>query len=645
MTATAARDGGSSVAVRTFQVASIIGLWLLMRPYAGIVHDARIYVGRAMADLHPATIGAELAFVRDGQSGFSLFPRALTAAVGSIGPGPAALCVTVLGLAVWLGAAAFMLSRLYRGASLWASLVCLAALPAAYGSHEVFSWAEPFATPRIFAEAASLAALGLLIDGRRFWALLALAAGVAVHPLMTLPTLAAGLAYLGVSDRRWRVFALACVGLGLAAAAVAALAGLPLLSRLTQVIDAQWLAILEARTPYLFPNLWTGGSWALLACQATTLALAYGGASDRQRALIVATSLTCAAAILATAIVPTLLVIQLQLWRAQWLTSFLGAAMFAAAVAPLWRRDGAGRAAVLMLACAWIGRETLAFAAVCCGLALVLGLFPRARDLPRAVPIAITVFGGAAIAGLVGAEMLGFSRVVRSSPPDTWNLLHRLASTTPSRAMMTAMAVAAVAGFVPRAVAARTAALAGSMGLTLVAVLYWDARPPFDRMVESGAASSLTARLPPGGGEWVDGSGKTWLLTGRPEWWSSRQGAGVVFDRTLAVEWNRRYEALHAAGLETSLARLFDHPEDAGPPTMISGAGLSAVCNLAGGPEWVVAPVSRLDPSAMGPGVAVWRSPAPFHLFNETAKRLAEVRDFAIISCPPDGGGSQKEAP
>jgi hypothetical protein len=48
-------------------------VFLLSRPYPGIVQDAYIYMGRALADLDPDGIGRDLMFVHDGQFGFSLF--------------------------------------------------------------------------------------------------------------------------------------------------------------------------------------------------------------------------------------------------------------------------------------------------------------------------------------------------------------------------------------------------------------------------------------------------------------------------------------------------------------------------------------------------------------------------------------------
>jgi hypothetical protein len=63
----------------------VLSVFFLSRPYPGIVQDAYIYMGRALADLDPNGIGRDLMFVNDGQFGFSLFrylAKAMAAVLG-----------------------------------------------------------------------------------------------------------------------------------------------------------------------------------------------------------------------------------------------------------------------------------------------------------------------------------------------------------------------------------------------------------------------------------------------------------------------------------------------------------------------------------------------------------------------------------
>src|SRR3954454_19629092 len=64
--------------------------WALTHPYARIIHDARIYIGRGMAVFHPAGLGRDRMFVDDGQFAFILFPLLIRGLVAHLGPGAAA---------------------------------------------------------------------------------------------------------------------------------------------------------------------------------------------------------------------------------------------------------------------------------------------------------------------------------------------------------------------------------------------------------------------------------------------------------------------------------------------------------------------------------------------------------------------------
>ncbi len=614
---------------------SIACLWMLFRPYAGIVHDAPIYVGRALADLSPHSVGLEFAFLHDGQSQFSLFPRLLAWLVRQVGVSVAAETVAAVGLLLWVLAAAYLLSRFFRGVGLWAALACLAALPGDYGGHGVFSWAEAFATPRIFGEAASLAALALLMDGRRAAAACLLAVGLSLHPLMALPAGAAGGVYLGLSDRRWLLLFPVALILGVAAA----LWGAPVAGRLFQGIDREWLFVLEQRVPYLFPTRWPAVSWSLVVCQATTLALARREASPKLRRLIDAIVVVGALGVLVGAASSTLLIVQLQLWRAAWLASFLAAALFAACAAGLWRRGAASRATVVMLAAAWVGRETLSFAAFSCAVALVLAFVPRAKTLPPLALRLIWIYGLLAVAVLSLIDIGHLFRMREALAFGPWLAAPAVFSTSAVRLGLTAIAVWAILRRNPLrtpAWAALTATMAAAAGVVLCSQL-WDARAPFVRMLETKAgAPPLAATLGAGSVEWLDTSldisGNSWLLTGAPEWWSLRQGAGAVFDRQLAVEWERRFKVLSGAGLVASdLDRLVRPPTDR--PPVVSESGVRQACRANDGPTWIVAPTWRVEPRALPKSTAVWRSPAPYFVPEPAGGRTVAVWTYAIFSC------------
>ncbi|MCC2103475.1 MAG: hypothetical protein KDJ20_05235, partial [Hyphomicrobiales bacterium] len=55
---------------------TLAAFYALEHPYAGILGDAKIYMGRALADLDAGGVGRDLMYRLDGQSQFSLFTPA-----------------------------------------------------------------------------------------------------------------------------------------------------------------------------------------------------------------------------------------------------------------------------------------------------------------------------------------------------------------------------------------------------------------------------------------------------------------------------------------------------------------------------------------------------------------------------------------
>src|SRR5262245_21759135 len=103
-------------------------VFALSRPYAGIVGDARLYISRGLADLDPAGVGQDAAFLNDGQSGFSIFPPLLDRLIALMGPSDAAQMLTAVGLAVWF-LALVALARSIETRSRWTIPLVVAVLP------------------------------------------------------------------------------------------------------------------------------------------------------------------------------------------------------------------------------------------------------------------------------------------------------------------------------------------------------------------------------------------------------------------------------------------------------------------------------------------------------------------------------------
>jgi hypothetical protein len=619
-TLAARREAPSALALAA--AVAVPAVWLLAHPYVGVARDAVLYIGRAVADLDPAGVGRQLDFAHDGQSGFTAFRPLARLAVAALGPGAAALALTAAGLAAWIAAAAFLMSRFAKGPLLWAALVAIAVMPADYGDLGVYRYAEALATPRLLAEALGLAALGWLVRGRRVPAFALLLAAAALHPLIALPAWAVALVLLGLEDKRWLLAGAAAAAVAVAAAAM----GAPLADRLFQTFDPAWRAVVTLRTPPVFVVLWAPDSWALVACQLATVLLAAVGAERGLRVLLLAAAGVAAGAI-AASFLPSLLIVQAQPWRAGWLLAVLAAGALPLAAAALWRPrapgDGSpGRAALALLAIAWLGRGSLALAGPAAAAALALGLWPARRYFPRLAVIGLW----AAVVGLaLGTEGVRLAAAATAYAADPrFSLTPLLLSGLPASVLVAVTAFVAVRPPGPAARRFGGLALAGALAALAAGLWAWDDRPPFTRWAESVARNPpLRPPLRSGTVYWVGFYAESWLVTGLPEWWSRYQGGGVVFDRGQAMEWSRLGTIAHAARLVFAHDRLGN----------VSGGALTSLCRAPDGPDWVIAAVAALERPALAERAWPWRAGAAQRLIAADGKTAVMVRDYAIFAC------------
>jgi hypothetical protein len=235
----------------------------------------------------------------------------------------------VTGLSLWLAALAAVAAQLARGRALWAMLACTAAVPLAYSYW--FRVGEPHATPRIFAEAAILAGLAVMLSGRRLWALPPLLVAAMLHPVMALAGFGVLFLTLCAHDRRWLWAGLALAALVLVAGAL----GAPMAERLFARMDAAWLEVVRARSKVVLPTTWPAREWGRMALQLATVAIAASLLTGPRRvvlgAIAVVAALGAVLTVLAGDWLGSLLVIQVQPWRAIWVAAAIAPACLCSA--------------------------------------------------------------------------------------------------------------------------------------------------------------------------------------------------------------------------------------------------------------------------------------------------------------------------
>lgn len=561
------------------------GVFLLARPYEGFVHDARLYLGFAVAPLDPSGIGSDLLFQADQQSGRSLYPPLLRALVDAWSPSMAALLTTAVSLGLWFSGLCVMVRALWPAlpASGVAALVMVAGtIHTYYGGSTTFHYAESFASPRVLAESLVLWALSRAVRKQWIAAVGLLALAMLVHPLMAIGA-GAVVAWMAITGVRWRATLLATVALGATAV---------VLSAMTDVVeffpfrtfDAEWLAVLDAMGSLVFLHNWEPLDWARMAVHLCTATMAWTVLSPASRPLSAAVVLVSVGGLVLTwagaDVAHNQLVTQAQPWRALWLLAVMASLWLGLLIQHCRRMaavsytalDGYRRTAVVLLVLAWFMLATSPSAATLAFLAVLLWWLPVVRpslELPARLPALLILVMPVLLLALVGTEAWVVGNVYAASP-DASLLWHwpTIVASGVMRLLGFALAWFLLDGDATTRDLDRSAAEGGptlrasgtnltwqmvSVAMLGSALCVFDSRAEFERELErrldwrvaaerSERPPAIVDDLPPGPVFWPDGEMETWAFFGRPGYASVIQGTPRVFSRSLAIQWADRWK-------------------------------------------------------------------------------------------------------
>lgn len=621
--------------------------WVLTHPYPGLIGDASVYVGRALADLDPSGIGRDMVYVHDGQSRFSIFPLLLDHLVPTIGTNALGLGYSFLSMALWMAALAAFASRYVPKHLIALVVLGLAVLPTAYGAPQRFSFSETIVVPRPLAEVLVLFALTLLASRRTLPALAMLCVATLIHPLMSLAGWGAAALVLCSEDRRWiGVFAA-----GALLIVAGALAGLPLLHRLVTLMDPALKSFAQDRSPLLFPSEWPTAYLGLVAAQAASLLIAASFLTGRARVILIAALAVGVLGIAAQMIfgdwLSLLLVIQGQLWRMAWLTAALGAFALVLCVFSLPRNGARGMATLALLVLAWLSNETPEGAGFFAAAALALH-FAGARVSPSIARILAVALWTIAIGEGFGLNLHYFA--------GWWSFVSQIPADGPHHIgflwlrRYPALPILALALFF--AFSRRKPKLMGSLvaltalGLTTAAALAFDDRGLYEKLIDRQYRPPELMRATsgrPGEILWIDGAADAWYLAGRPQWGANQQGISTIFSAELVEVWRSRMQFLIDQHLAAAQAiATFHIPSQAELP-YVTEAGVTKLCTRPDAPAYIVAPEG--PQIIIPPGLArqEWRLPRPhFRITEERPNDYGweEITGYAILACagtlPPD---------
>lgn len=330
---------------------ALLGLTMLLLIHRnwGIDHDATLYFGQALAQHEPELFRRDLFFLHGSQASYTVFPWLTGHLLDFIAPIALFFWGGLFGLLFFATSSWYCLRALFPQVQRYWAWLAVLTLPTYYGRAIIFSYAEPFFTPRPFAEGLCLLAIALFARQRLAWAFASLLAAGLLHPL---PTIAAALViwpWLVSRNRRWlHAFWLVVPIL------VVAWLGIPPFDGLLTRLDDFWLSNLRAANGQLFVTGWAWMDYRILALDVLLLGSAWrichGRFGNWCLAALIGLALGIGGSLVFVDGLHLVLPTALQLWRVHWLAHwFAMAAMGVLLLDALVQHRDLPRAALLCL--------------------------------------------------------------------------------------------------------------------------------------------------------------------------------------------------------------------------------------------------------------------------------------------------------
>lgn len=326
-----------------------LAMLLLVHRYWGIDHDATLYLGQALARRWPENFANDLFFLHGSQANYTLFPLLAGLLTHWIPPTELVFWGGLTGLLLFAAASWWCLRGVLPSNGRYYAWLGVLVLPSFYGRAIIFSYAEPFLTPRPFAEALSLLAIGMLARKRH----MAIAAGcllaaALLHPLQAIAASLVVWPWLVMRNRRW----LHALWL-LLPISISGLLGIEPMAGLFTPMDDAWLTELRGITGQLFVTGWATMDYRILGFDILLLACAasQGGTAFAQwsRAALAGLALGITASLLLVDGLHLILPTGLQLWRVHWLAHWFAMAALAVLLVRHANSRNTGRALLLSL--------------------------------------------------------------------------------------------------------------------------------------------------------------------------------------------------------------------------------------------------------------------------------------------------------
>ncbi len=131
----------------------LASIWIFGRPYQGFIHDSKLYALQALSHLHADIFSTDIFLKYESQENYTIFSGIYAFVIRIFGANKANILLLVLGQGFWISSAYFFSGIFSRKELRYFSLAFLFVMPPYYGIKGIFSFGEPFLTPRIYGEA------------------------------------------------------------------------------------------------------------------------------------------------------------------------------------------------------------------------------------------------------------------------------------------------------------------------------------------------------------------------------------------------------------------------------------------------------------------------------------------------------------
>ncbi len=608
---------------KVFAAAVLLALWLASRPYPGIIHDSRIYMVQALARLGPG-LENDLLFRYGSQDSFTVYGYLLSGVLGLFDIEITNFLLSIAGQLCWICASLFFVSLITKSTlERSIALAAIIILPSTYSGLSAFHYAEPFQTPRIFAEALVLCSITSAMKSTWWRSTLALGIALMIHPLMALPGI--GIVFLLATRDRRSLWLL--VPASLIAVVCLTLAEVEPFVRLTQRIDGDWWDIVAQYNRVTLISGWSPSDLSRLTAQTVLVMLIFRQAPSVERGLlwpvVAVASAGLVLALVGGAWLHNQFILDVQFARATWLLGYVINLLTGLLLLRAFRRTDPYRC--------YLSFGIIVFAASCffppaimlaAPIIVTIGIFiilQRPSD-PLSRPAELVTFAVALVVGFLLIELSW----VQISTRLTYLALQRNWFLNTGATLMTL--VAAWLFYCER----RKLAIFLLTFTIASCLVNYDQRSQRQQFIEKRRSvpdniSTLIERSRHI--YWEDGVEFLWLDFQIPSYYSVVQGAGALFYRDTALEFYRR--GLPLSHLNTTEfipaaeGAPIVHKVDPAATGPISRAQLQAVC--AALPDLDLLILINEIPGATH---LVWRTPFVQYANSRTADGRRVLRPF-----------------